>query len=100
MTSRTRLGLWAIEFLSITAIGILPTSGVSLWWLALAVIVLLAAKSGEYQVNARERWAALRQEFRLLLELLPSDRADVRCTYHVPVRAPLKGYIILRQDFA
>lgn len=99
MKGRIRQGLWTVEFLSVTAIGILPASGVPLWWLAVPVVALLAAKFGEYQVDARERRVALRQQLRLLLELLPHDRAGVRCTYHIPVRVPLRAQIMLQQVF-
>lgn len=100
MSGQTRLVLWTIEFLSVIAIGILPTSGVSLWWLTVPVVFLLAAKVVEHRVDVRERWVALRQQLLLLVKLLPRDSADVRCTYHIPERILfIMGPTTLRQVF-
>lgn len=99
MRGRAQLGLWALEFLSVTAIGILPATTVPLWWLGLPISALLGAKFGEYKLDVRERRLALRQQLSLLLELLPRDGAGVRCTYHVPVRAGLRRQPMLRQLF-
>lgn len=99
MRGRGQLALWTLEFLSVTAIGILPATTAPLWWLALPVFALLGAKFGEHKLEVRERRLALRQQLRLLLELLPRDGAGVRCTYHVPVRGPLGRQPMLWQLF-
>lgn len=100
MTRRTRLGLWALEFVSVILIGVIQAAQVSLWWLSLPVVGILVAKFVEYCLDARERrLTPLRQQLQILLQLLPCDHANIRCTYHVPRHHVVKRHTVLKQAF-
>jgi GAF domain-containing protein len=85
------------EFISVTAIGVIPSlqSPQRWYWLAVPILVYLALKVYEHLNSINERQRSVKGQLAVLYKLLPFDNeSHVRCTYHVPV-LPRK----LRQAF-
>lgn len=76
-----------IEFVSVTAIGIiLSQDSWSEYWILIPIAAIFAAKLFEYKVAVKEKHFRVRAELRLFMKLMElEDVLDVRCTYHVPV---------------
>jgi len=70
-----------------------------LWWIALPACVILAVKVVEAGSLVRGRHLHVRQQLHLLLSVLPTDGAHVRCTYHVPVKVGWRRRVRLLQAF-
>ena len=90
---------WAVEFACVAAIGVLPSAGASLPWLALPAAVIVALKLLEARWRARDAQLHICQQLHLLLSVLPVDGAHVRCTYHVPVKTLSRKGVRLLQAF-
>lgn len=92
MSKRT-ISFWAVEFLAVTAIAILlSTSTVAAKrWVTLPVVIIIGAKIAEYRENVHARLNSIRYQLEILLTLLPSEGARIRCTYHCPVHRIFKG---------
>jgi len=69
-----------------TAIGVIPSAGVGLGWITLPVAVILALKVFEARSMTTVIHLHIRQQLHLLLSVLPTEGAQVRCTYHVPLK--------------
>lgn len=67
-----------MEFACVTAIGVLPSTGVSLWWVALPSALILGLKLQETRRLAREGHLHIRQQLHLLLSVLPTESANRR----------------------
>ncbi len=98
MSKRTLIA-WIFEFAGVTGIAVILGTTVPKLWIVLPVIVIVAAKVSEYVVASRERHDIVRRQLQVFLALLPSDGADVRCTYHYPVRNRIRGRVELVQAF-
>ena len=85
MSTRTLI-LWVIEFLAITAIAVILDTTYSRLWIVLPAIALLASRFSEYYMASLERHEVIRRQLQLLLALMPHGRANLRCTYHYPLR--------------
>src|SRR5713101_3407970 len=94
--NRRTVTLWTVEFVCVTAIGILPSTGVSLWWVGLPATTIVGTKLLEARLLVRESHLQIRQQLHLLLTILPTDGANVRCTYHVPMKSPWRRERLLQ----
>lgn len=95
----TRNVSWILEFACVTAIGIIPSAGLSLWWVGVPALLIVLLKFLEARSLDRERHLHIRQQLELLMSVLPTDGAHVRCTYHVPFKTMLRRQPMLRQAF-
>lgn len=100
MSKRT-VAIWAIEFLSLTAIAIVLSTATTTakWWVAVPALVIVGAKIAEYRQNVRVRINIVRYQLQILLTLLPTDGSKVRCTYHCPLHYKLLNRTQLMQAF-
>jgi hypothetical protein len=98
MKGRT-IVVWVLEFAAITAIGVISSKAWSLWWLALPAGLIVCLKLLEGRRQATDLHLQIRRQLQLLLSVLPTDGAHVRCTYHVPVKRLFSGKVRLRQVF-
>jgi hypothetical protein len=78
---------WGIEFAAVTAIAVVLSTATTAAkvWVALLAVIIVATKIAEYFDNVRVRLSEIRYQVQILLTLLPTDGAKVRCTYHCPI---------------
>jgi hypothetical protein len=98
MTKRT-LSLWMVEFACVTAIGIIPSTTLALWWILAPAFLILIIKAVETRSFASEKNAEVRRQLQLLLTVLPADGAQIRCTCHMPVKTIVRRRVRLLQVF-
>jgi len=84
---KTKYIIWVIEFLCITAIGIiLSQANWSNYLIFVPVVLILGLKVYEYGAALSEKHLRVQVQLNLLVKLLSYETVlDVRCTYHVPI---------------
>src|SRR6266853_5949573 len=99
--SRRIIISWSVEFASLTAIAILlsTASAAAKWWAVLPSVLIIGTKITEYRHNRATHINIVQYQLEILLTLLPSDGATVRCTYHRPVHGWFNGRTQLTQSF-
>src|SRR5947207_2058192 len=99
--SRRTIIVWTAEFASLTAIAVVLSTATATakWWVALPAAIIVASKFAEYLHNLRVRMDIVRYQLQILVTLLPTDGARVRCTYHRPVTQKLRNRTHLVQAF-
>jgi len=98
MKQRTYL-FWLGEFACVTAIGIIPATKKPLYWIIVPAVLLVVLKALEYRTHTRHQHQTVRSLLDLLDVFLPYGDADLRCTYHVPVKGWISRKVKLVQAF-
>lgn len=100
MNRRTAI-IWAIEFGSVTAIGVVLSTATATakWWVTAPAALIIAAKIVEYYRYHQAKMDTIRYQLQILVRLLPVGGARVRCTYHRPIHHKLRNRTDLAQAF-
>jgi GAF domain-containing protein len=75
------------RFVSVTAIGLIPSIGIPIWWLLVPIAAYLALDVYEYGDSITEKQRLVKAQLVVLSRSLNvSHEHHLRCTYHVPAR--------------
>lgn len=96
---KRQLAMWTMEFVCVTAIGVVLSTPIGDLWILPPALFLVATKVVEYRAGLVERYEIVKSQLDLLQALLPHVGRDLRCTYHVPVRYWGFGRVQLMQAF-
>jgi len=87
--NKRKFNTWVIEFISITAIGIILQKDYSIHWVIIPTMLILGLKFYEYQLDVNAEYLKIRAQLIQLIKLLSEeqviDLGTIRCTYHVPI---------------